>query len=291
MHLDTNTIIRLLTGLALGGLLLTVGMRLTWHEVRDALRRSHLAWLLPVNFVVVPLLTYGMIRLFRISPDIGAGMMLLAAAPFAPVVPIFARMSRADLALAAGLTALFPFVCSFLTPVVCKLGLHAVLGGNAARFSSVLILLILVLTITLPLSLGVLCAHFLPRFTRTIFNSLEKLSEGAGALSLGFVTVVELKQILHTGAMPLLAMALTCEIALAIGYGLSGPTPAIRRVTALGTSNRNIALALLVAVQSFPDTPVVAAVVANGLLLIGLGLIHVAWWRFASRGLPSGKVA
>jgi hypothetical protein len=51
-------------------------------------------------------------------------------------------------------------------------------------------------------------------------------------------------------------------------------------VTAFGASNRNIALALLVAVGSFAGTPVVGAVVANGLVVILLGLLHVAWWRF-----------
>lgn len=51
-------------------------------------------------------------------------------------------------------------------------------------------------------------------------------------------------------------------------------------MVALGTSNRNIALALLLAVESFPGSGVVPAVVANGLLLILMGLLHVAFWRF-----------
>jgi BASS family bile acid:Na+ symporter len=65
-----------------------------------------------------------------------------------------------------------------------------------------------------------------------------------------------------------------------LGWLLGGPDHNSRRVVAFGTANRNIALALLVAVQSFPGTPIVSAVVGNGLLLIGLGLVHVAWWRF-----------
>ena len=67
---------------------------------------------------------------------------------------------------------------------------------------------------------------------------------------------------------------------------------ATRIVIGLGTSNRNIALAVLVAISSFPNTPVVGAVVANGLLLILLGLLHVAWWRFWVRetGTPTGLV-
>ena len=37
---------------------------------------------------------------------------------------------------------------------------------------------------------------------------------------------------------------------------------------------------MLVAIQSFAGTPVLPAVVANGLLMILIGLLHVAIWRF-----------
>jgi BASS family bile acid:Na+ symporter len=76
-------------------------------------------------------------------------------------------------------------------------------------------------------------------------------------------------------------MALVCELAMLAGHASGGPARGARRVMALGTSNRNIALAVLVAVNSFAGTPVVGAVVANGLLLIVLGLLHVAGWRLA----------
>jgi BASS family bile acid:Na+ symporter len=113
-------------------LLLGVGLRLTGAQVREALQRSRLGWILPLNFVAIPLITLGLIRGFQVPGEIAIGMMLLAASPFAPVVPVFARMARADLALAAGLTALFPFVSAFLTPVICELGLRAVPGRIGA---------------------------------------------------------------------------------------------------------------------------------------------------------------
>jgi BASS family bile acid:Na+ symporter len=58
-------------------------------------------------------------------------------------------------------------------------------------------------------------------------------------------------------------------------------------VTGLGTSNRNIALAVLVALGGFAGTPVVGAVVANGLLVIGIGLVHVGIWRWREAGLKN----
>ncbi len=280
MSLDTNKVIRILTALSLGGLLLGVGMRLTGAQVRDALRRSHLGWLLPLNFVAVPLLTLGAIRSLHVPTEIAIAMVLLGAAPFAPVVPVFARMARADLALAAGLTALFPFASVALTPLICEWSLKAVPGAESMRFSFLMILGVLVSTITLPLMIGVWMRHRWMGLVARVLRPVEMVSEAAGTVSLAFVTVVEFQTILRTGWKPLLAMVMVSEVALLLGYALSGPTPGIRRVTALGTSNRNIALAILVAAGSFPGTPVVGAVVANGLLLILLGLVHVGLWRF-----------
>jgi BASS family bile acid:Na+ symporter len=287
--MDTQAIVRLLTTLSLGGLLLGVGLRLTASQVRDALRRSHLGWILPLNFVAVPLVTLGLIRALRVPTDIAVGMMLLAAAPFAPVVPVFARMARADLALAAGLTALFPFVSSFLTPLVCELSLKAVPGAEMVRFSVLNILGLLTAAITLPLAVGVAIRHWWPEFARVVLRPVEAASEAIGALSLAFVTVVEFKNILHTGWTPLLAMVVASECSLALGYALSGPTREVRRVTALGAGNRNIALALLVALGSFTGTTVGGAVVANGLLVILLGLAHVAIWRFGRGDANSSR--
>ena len=109
---------------------------------------------------------------------------------------------------------------------------------------------------------------------------MEIFSEAAGAASLAFVTATEWQTILTVGWRPLLVMAIVSEICLLLGYSLGGSDRGARQVIGLGTSNRNIALALLMALQAFGGTPVVSAVVANGLLLILLGLVHVAFWRF-----------
>jgi ACR3 family arsenite efflux pump ArsB len=70
-----------------------------------------------VNFIVVPALTIAAATGFGLKRDIAVAMVLLAASPFAPVVPVFARMARADLALAAGLTAMFPLVTLLLASI------------------------------------------------------------------------------------------------------------------------------------------------------------------------------
>ncbi len=284
MPFDTATIVRILTGAALSGLLLCIGLRLEWRAVVEAVRRCRFVLLLVVNFLVVPALAVAVGRLFGLGTDRMVGLILLAAAPFAPVVPVFARMARADLALAAGLTAFFPVLSVLLTPFVCELSLKAVPGAGGLDFRFLGVLGILLASITLPLAAGIVARVRWPVFTARILRPVEIASEAIGALSLAFVTVTEWRTILETGWVSLAAMAVVSECSFGLGWWMGGPLRAARQVIALGTSNRNIALAVLVAVDSFQGTPIVGAVVANGLLLILLGLLHVGWWRLRAAG-------
>lgn len=287
MTFDLATLLRALTLACLIGLLLGIGLRLTAGEVLAALRESRLTLILLANFVAVPLLVVGLARGFQLRTDHSIGMILLGAAPFAPVVPVFARMARANLALAAGLTALMPLLSAFLTPWVSYLALRFVPGGGEVTFNVPKTLAILTSTITGPLALGVAIHHFAPTVTRRLLRPVDVLSQATGALSLIVVVTAEFRSIVGLGWAPLAAMLIAAEVSLALGYAIGGTDRGSRRVVALGTSNRNLALALLLAVGGHPGTAVVPVVAAGGLILILLGLLHVAWWRLAdSRRAP-----
>ena len=238
--MEPESIVRLLTIGSLAGLLTAVGMRLTVRQVADALRKRRLVLIGIANFVVVPALALAAAKLCRLDTEISTGMILLAAAPFAPVVPVFARMARADLALAAGLTALFPLLSVFLTPLACRVTL-AGLAHTSVRFDAGEALLVLLATIVLPLGFGLALKRVLPSFTRLALRPMEIFSEATGAASLVFVTVTEWQTILTVGWRPLLAMALVSEVCLLLGYSLGGKERGARQVIGLGTSNRNIA--------------------------------------------------
>ena len=292
MTLESPIIIRALTSASLAGLLLSAGLGLRWDDVFYALRRARLAWILPVNFILVPAAAFASIRLFLLPLDIAAGIILLAASPFAPVLPTFARLAKGNLALASALTGIFPLLSAFITPVICLVALRPILGLLPWKFDVVSTLFVLAATITLPLALGVTCRHYLPALSERLLKPIQVLAEAVGAIALIYVTVTELDAILVTGWKALMVMALLSEISFFAGYLVGGPAPAARVVVALGTANRNIALALLIAVARFPGTPIVAAVVANGLLLIGLGLVHVGLcrWIFTATALRSKHV-
>jgi len=283
----TEITIQALTCAALAGLLGAVGLRLTLAEVNDVLRRCRFVVILLVNFLVVPALAVGAAMAFGLKRDVSVAMLLLAAAPFAPVVPVFARMARADLALAAGLTALFPVASAVLTPVIAQIGLRVLANTGSLKFNMLNSLLILLATISLPLAAGVFVRHVAPNLGRRLLRPIEIISEATGAASLAFVTVTEYRSIANLGWQAWLAMALVSTASLWLGWLIGGPDRETRQVVALGTSNRNIALAILVAIQSFPRTEVTPSVVGNGLLLIGFGLLYVGWWRWKKTGQAS----
>jgi len=283
----TETIIRVLTACSLAGLLFGVGLRLTGSQIVTSVRRCRLGWIVVANFVVVPALALVMARIFRLGAEVSVGMLLLAAAPFAPVVPVFTRMARADLALAAGLTTLFPVLSAVLTPWVCAVTLRGVPNAGSVRFGVGGVLLTLLGTIVVPLGLGIAMNRWAPGLARRVLRPMEIIAEFVGAVSLAFVTITEARAVAAIGWEALLAMTLVCEISMVLGWTIGGPDQEMRRVVGLGTSNRNIALALLIAIQSFAGTPVVSAVVANGLLLIFLGLLHVAFWRWTPARRPN----
>lgn len=284
----TELIVRILTACALAGLLAAVGLRLTWPEVRTALQSCRFTGIVVVNFLAIPLLAVASARAFGLGLDTTTAMLLLAAAPFAPVVPVFARLARADLALAAGLTAVFPLLSALFTPLAILGALQLVAPAGAMRFEMLSSLGVLLATITLPLGIGVFIRHRAPELGGRLLRPMEVFSEATGAASLAFVVWVEFGSMLALGWKAWVAMALVSEVAMFIGWHLGGPDRETRQVVALGTANRNIALAILVAIQNFPGTPVVSAVVGNGLLLILFGLLHVGWWRLArGRFTPS----
>ena len=273
MGVSTELAVRILTGLALAGLLFSAGLQLRWREVARALAQSELGRIMAVNFVAVPALTSLLIWAFKIPSEIAAGLILLGASPFAPVVPTYARMARGDLALAAVLTGVFPVLSAFVTPAICELSIRV-------KFDAVGALLTLFSTITLPLALGVTLNHYAEGASRRLRKPAQIFSEAVGAAGLVLVVATKYEMILGLGWKTLLAVVILSELSFLAGWFCVSSNRKARLVIAIGSANRNIALALLIATQSFPGSQTVASVAGCGLILIVLGLVHVAWGRF-----------
>jgi BASS family bile acid:Na+ symporter len=82
--MDNEFIVRLLTIGSLAGLLLAVGMKLSIEQVLEALRKRRLTLIVIANFAIVPAIVLAVTEFYGFRTEISIGMILLAAAPFAP---------------------------------------------------------------------------------------------------------------------------------------------------------------------------------------------------------------
>jgi BASS family bile acid:Na+ symporter len=259
--------------------LLAIGLQTSFKALMDALRRVRLGALVLGNFFLIPLVATTLIVHSELGQNAARALIFLACAPFAPVVPLFVRMARGDLALAAGLTALFPAFSSLLTPCATALSFWLIQDPGSQTPSALLIFELLAASITLPLLLGIGLREFFPGLSKDIQRPTEWVSEAVGVLSLGYLASLEsghLAQFTLSGAGPyILFYELTFIIGLALGGG-----PAQRRlVMAFGSANRNIGLAILLAAALADDAELLGEVLLQSLLMIAVGLIHVAFAR------------
>lgn len=280
-----------LQGLAFASLfllLLGVGLELEPKAVRKALAGAPYLTILTVNFLWIPMLCVALIQWMGIPAPTGWAMVILAVSPFAPVVPLFVRMARGNLPLAAGMTALFPLFSAFLTPLslsLCQFLIDP--QQQALAIAPRLILELLLMSITLPLLLGMTLHRHLGQRMRWLVRGVNGLAEITGALSLIALTLTEWSHLQTLTPQEIMAMILAYELAYAMGGHALSTRSSNRIALGLGAANRNIGLAVLIALRFFTHDPVLAPLVVNSLLMILLGLFHAGLGRLRWRRQPA----
>jgi len=229
------------------GSMASMGLSLKLNQITSSLKNTKLVILaLVINFVLVPLAAYGITLLFPLDEPLRIGLILLSTAAGAPFLPKLAETAKGSAAFSVGLMVLLMVVTIVYLPIV----LPMLLGGievNPWDIAQSLILLML-----LPLTLGLLinaryeemAAKLQPVFGQASSTALLLLA--VLGLVLNFREMVSL-----VGSFGILAAVLFLLTALALGYFLGSQDPQTKSVMGLGTAQRNISAALVVAGQNF----------------------------------------
>jgi BASS family bile acid:Na+ symporter len=237
--------------------MLAMGSSLTLGQIVTPLRNARLVTLaLLANFVLMPLAAVALARLLQLDEPLGVGLLLLGSAAGAPFLPKLAQLSRGNLAFAVGLMVLLMVITVGYLPLVLPLLLPGV-AVNPAKIARSLLLLML-----LPLAVALVVRARFAEVAARVKPALDRLSNLSLILLGLLITLANMNSVLAVfGTRGILAGLLFIAIGFAIGGLLGGPDVNTRRVLALGTSQRNIAAALVVGSQSFSDPKVVVMVV------------------------------
>jgi bile acid:Na+ symporter, BASS family len=263
-------LVNLLTVVGLIAMMLSMGFRVTIHEVAASIQKPrHVVVGLVVNFVLVPATTIALLYLFGVDPLVSAGFLTLAVCPGAPVGPPFVAVARGDVPYATGLMVLLAGLSAILSPILLGVLLPWLSSaGGDLRIDYFAIVRTLLVSQMLPLAVGLGFHRWSPNFTSWIAKPIGLL---ANLLLLGVVALILVQQYESLTTIRLrgwCGMFLLLALSLAIGWLCGGPGRATRMALAMTTAARNAAVALVIVSSNFAGTPAVTAVVAYALVSI-----------------------
>jgi predicted Na+-dependent transporter len=246
--------------------MLAMGLSLTIKQIVDPLRNTRVVLLaLLVNFVLVPALAYVIQAIIPLDEGLATGLIIVGAAAGAPFLPKLVQVAKGNAAFSVGLMALLMVVTVVYLPVVLPLLLP---GASVSPWD---IARSLILSMLLPLGIGLFVKARYKEIAAHLQPYMSQISSLAIVLMLVTILGLQYKTILGTvGSGGILAAVLFLVGALVIGLLLGGKDPAMRSVLGLGTAQRNLAAAMLVAAQNFADD---ANVLVMVMLVAILGLI------------------
>jgi predicted Na+-dependent transporter len=268
------TIIAQVSGLlGIVGSMFAMGLGLTISQIIQPLKNARLVILvLLANFVLVPLLAYGITLVIPLEDSLRIGLIVLATCAGAPFLILEAKGAKASLAVAVGVMTLLMVVTIFYLPVVLPLLLTGVEVDAGAIAQSLIVLMLI------PLILGLLIKAHAPDTAKNWAPTMNKI----GSLGILILLVVGLglnlaNVISLIGTRGFLALLLFIIGSLLIGFAFGGRDPGIRNVMVLGTAQRNVSAAILITLQNFAGTNAVPFVLAAA-ILIPLILLSLARW-------------
>lgn len=243
------------------GSMASMGLSLKLGQITSSLKNTRqVIMALVVNFILVPLVAYGITLLFPLDEPLRIGLILLSTAAGAPFLPKLAEASKGNTAFSVGLMVLLMVLTIIYLPVVLPLLLSGV-AVNPWDIAQSLILLML-----LPLALGLLVNARYEEIAAKLQPVFSQASNTALMLLLVLGLVLNFREMISlVGSFGILAAVLFLLVSLALGYILGGSEGQTKSVMGLGAAQRNISAALVVAGQNF-DTDVVTYLMVVAIL-------------------------
>jgi BASS family bile acid:Na+ symporter len=284
--MDTAFLLKLLNVVALVTIMLSIGLTVKFEQVLASARQVRLVVLgIVANFVLVPLVTVGLLYGFQTPALVSAGFLILAVCPGAPVGPTFTGIAKGDVSLATGLMVILAGLSAVLAPALLTVLLGWLSSERNLDIDYLQIAGTLLLTQIIPLAIGLGMHEWAPGLSGFL---VKPTSLVANLLLLAVVGLILATQYQTLGAFRLrgwLGMLLLLAASLGIGWLCGGTAQAARRAMAVTTGVRNAAVGLVIVSANFSDTPALTAVVAYALVSI-FGTLGYAFFlgKFSREG-------
>jgi len=258
------------------GSMASMGLSLKMGQIIAPLKNARLVILaLVANFILVPIVAYLITLVLPLDEPLRIGLILLSTAAGAPFLPKLAEVAKGSTAFSVGLMVLLMVITIIYLPIVLPLLLTGV-AVNPWEIAQSLIVMMLI-----PLAIGLFINARYEETAAKIQPSFGQASNIAILVLTILGLVLNFKEMIGlVGSFGILAGIIFIIVSLVIGYLLGGSEGGIKSVMGLGTAQRNISAALVVAAGNF-DADVITYLMV--IAVIGLVILMPAAGELGKR--------
>jgi BASS family bile acid:Na+ symporter len=241
------------------------------------------------NYVVVPAVAVGLLLVLDAHPMVAAGFLILASCPGAPFGPPITVIARGNLAVSAALMVILAGSSVVAAPLLLRVLLPLVSGGESLRVDPARIGGTLLLVQFVPLCIGVAVHRWFPNLAARLQAPANLVGRALGLVVVGSILIARSRMLAAIRPAGFAGMMVLLIASLASGWFAGGPDGERRKAVALTTSLRNVGVGLVIATGSFAGTPAASAALAYGIVeIVGSVLLAMLWGRGKA---TSGPVA
>ena len=244
------TVINYLLGVVMFGMGLTLNLedfRIVFSRPKDVITGCL------AQFTVMPLLAWGLARLFSLDEALALGVVLVGCCPGGTASNVITYLAKGDLALSVGMTGVSTLLAPFMTPL-----LTWALAGKSVDVDVAGMLLSILWVVILPIVVGLFIKWLWPKFTERATDYLPAFSSVAIAFIVAIVIAANAGKLMAGGVIIVLVVMLHNVCGLGIGYligqllGLSEPK---KRAISIEVGMQNSGLASSLATLHFAAYP------------------------------------
>lgn len=167
------------------------------------------------QFTLMPLIAFLLTKAFNLPTEIAVGVILVGTCPGGTSSNVMTYLSKGDVPLSVGMTAVSTLFAPLMTPLLTLL-----YAGQRVDVNAVAMFLSIVKVVLLPITLGLVCNYFFEKVTREIVRILPLISTIAIIMIIASVVSANSARLKTVGVMVVIVVILHNLLGYAAGFGV-----------------------------------------------------------------------
>ena len=262
---------------ALGVIMLGMGITLKPEDFKQIPRyRKPIALGVLFQYLLMPMLGWGLSYLFELSNPLAVGLILVASCPGGTASNVIAFLARANLPLSVSMTAVSTLLAVFMTPT-----LTVFFTGSRVEVPALGLFISTLQVVVFPIALGVSMNKFFPALTRRVLPAAPLVAVIMITMIVASIIGDGRKEILTGGIRLLFAVFSLHAFGFLLGYLITRIIRGSRltaRTIAIEVGMQNSGLGVVLARQNFADPMIAIPSAISSLFHSLIGSLMAGVW-------------